>query len=166
MARQDPSNLADTSLLLHALRHATKDRLVLTLTTVIALSTEGRKIISDHMLTTRPDPPSSDEEDEEDDEDDEDNEDEEDEDADEDDAPLETNRGTKRRRADTISHSAPPTVKRKRFETCIQCDEEYDVTMNSKDDCCWHSDMSTICPSLPSHMSLNLYRRARGGLGW
>jgi hypothetical protein len=53
--------------------------------------------------------------------------------------------GTKRKRAMTQTTEA--SQKRKMYEICIQCNEEYNVRENDQESCVWHPGMSLLCSS-------------------
>ncbi len=49
----------------------------------------------------------------------------------------------KRKRA--LSQATTEPRKRRLFETCIQCNEEYNVLQNDKESCTWHPGTALLC---------------------
>lgn len=50
----------------------------------------------------------------------------------------------KRRAEDTVEDTGYPAKKCKRYETCAQCEEEFDVLANTKLSCEWHPGKQTV----------------------
>lgn len=112
------------------LKLKTKDRLTRIFLRVMSESDEGKEIAIQELLPGCPDIASEHETGEA----------EEDEDDSEDAGSTRSDgKGTKRRRVDTITEAKPPATKRKRNETCVPCDKNFDAeTSNKENDCCWH----------------------------
>ena len=96
---------------------------------IISSSKEAKRVVDGFLTTTTPSPPNS----------------EEDENTNEDAvhrneqvAGPTGERGVKRGRSGTVTDEHRPAVRRKRFEHCAQCGEEYDVTCNGGEECCLH----------------------------
>jgi hypothetical protein len=138
--------MASTALLAAAIQDAQKERLVIVLKALVQRCRAAIPVIEEQLLT-------NDFESDAETEDSEENEESEEEEPDAPPAHI-----LKRKRA--LSQTAAGPQKRKLYEICEQCNEEYNVNENNKDSCCWHPGMLFVLLII----FVNILRQPRSGL--